>query len=215
MHVPDSQRPHGTEPVLVSPAPSTPRSALILLHGRGASAESISALTTHLALPSDTLVLAPQAANSTWYPYRFIEPQSANQPELDSALARISSLLTHLGKVASLAPEQIVIAGFSQGACLTAEFLKRHPQRYQGAAIMSGGLIGTDAEALVDISGNLTDTPIYIGCDDTDHHIPLERVKATSDYLTQHGGAVSEHIYINLGHTIHADAITFLNEVLN
>jgi phospholipase/carboxylesterase len=214
MQIPSSIRPHGNEAVLVTGNTTNPTKALILLHGRGATAQDILSLTDHLNLPDNTIVLAPEAVNNTWYPERFIKPQEANQPDLDSALARIAILVTNLETEFNIPTEHIALAGFSQGACLTAEYLKRNPMRYLAAAIYSGGLIGTETEVQEQIEGSLASTPIYIGCDEVDFHIPAERVRTTATYLTEHNAEVTLRLYTGLGHTIHPEGLEFLKEVM-
>jgi predicted esterase len=155
--------------------------------------------------------LAPEAPGQTWYPYRFVVPQEDNEPALTAALETIRQTIAYVEDTFSLDTSQIFLAGFSQGACLVAEYLKRMPTHYQGVAIMSGGLIGTDEEVMsILVSGSLTQTPIYIGCDIADSYIPLERVRQTVTVLEQLGGAVSLHEYVGLGHTIHPDAPAFI-----
>ena len=60
--------PHAGQPVLrYGPSPSHARLSVILLHGRGDSAEGILELARALDL-NDVAYLAPQAAGYTWYP---------------------------------------------------------------------------------------------------------------------------------------------------
>jgi phospholipase/carboxylesterase len=147
-------------------------------------------------------------------PERFIVPQAENQPGLDSALSRIDAILRTLKEQFTIDSQQVTLGGFSQGACLVAEFLKQNPRRYRGAAIMSGGLIGDETEIATEVPGSLSGTPIYLECDENDFHIPSERVLDTADYFTRHGAEVSSPLYQGLGHAIHPDAIAFIESVL-
>jgi phospholipase/carboxylesterase len=156
--------------------------------------------------------LAPQAANNTWYPYRFIEPIARNEPWLSSALQVIDDLLAHV-IAAGIPTERIVLLGFSQGACLTLEYTARHPQRYGGVVGLSGGLIGAE-DAPRHAVGSLAGTPIFIGCSDIDFHIPLDRVHAAAQILGQLGGVVTERIYPGMDHTINQDEVDFVNGLL-
>src|SRR3954469_8479084 len=133
--------PHAGQPVLrAGPAPEEAPATLILLHGRGASAEDILSLCEELGL-RELSALAPQAAGNTWYPQSFLAPLEANQPYLDSALRRVESIVSDLLK-RGVASERIAILGFSQGACLTCEFIARRPRHYGAAMALTGGLIG-------------------------------------------------------------------------
>jgi len=214
MNIPSSTLPHGDEYIAIAGNTSNPEKALVLLHGRGASADSIMHLTDQLTLPDNYLVLVPQAAEHVWYPERFIVPQSDNQPYLDSALDRINSIIGFLKTEHNVSPENITLAGFSQGACLVSEYLKRYPKKYQGVAIFSGGLIGSNDEVRANSVGNLSQTPIYIGCDVEDFHIPKERVVATAEFLTAMGATVDLQLYQGLGHTIHPEGLATLQGLM-
>ena len=132
---------HRAENTLLAGAPlETARAALILVHGRGATAESMLPLADAFGL-SDIAYLAPQAAGGAWYPYPFMSPIEANEPWLGSALAALGALVERLG-AAGFPPERIGLAGFSQGACLSAEYAARNARRYGAIIGLSGGLIG-------------------------------------------------------------------------
>ena len=178
--------------------------AMILVHGRGATAGSILELADYLPHPQ-MAYLAPQAAGQTWYPYSFLAPIAQNEPYLSSALARLEALLADV-TAAGIPPERIVWAGFSQGACLAAEFVARHGQRYGGVLLFSGGLIGPPGTPR-DYEGTLAGTPVLLGCSDRDAHIPLARVEETAEVLARLGAAVDKRIYPRLGHTINDDEI--------
>ena len=203
---------HQDLPILTSGAPlHQARAAMIMIHGRGASAADILSLANEF--DTDNFVyLAPQAANQTWYPYRFIEPIERNEPWLSSALQVIDDLITRV-MAAGIPAERIVLLGFSQGACLTLEYAARHARRYGGIVGWSGGLIGPQGTPRND-AGSFHGTPIFIGCSDVDFHIPLDRVHEAAQVLRQLGGAVTERIYPGLDHTINQDEIDFVNGLL-
>src|SRR5688572_17206908 len=88
--------PHQNEPILAAGAPlDKARGAVVMIHGRGASARDILSLAPELGLP-DLAYLAPQAAGSTWYPYPFMTPMEQNEPYLSSALARVGEVLAQV-----------------------------------------------------------------------------------------------------------------------
>jgi predicted esterase len=154
---------------------------------------------------STMTVVLPAAANHTWYPQRFIAPVEANQPYLDSALRLIAEVLTDL-QHQGIPRERIVLGGFSQGACLAAEYLARNPARYGGGLIFSGGLIGP-LDMTFSHAGDLAGTPVFVGCSDQDPHIPVERVHQTKAVLTDLNATVDCRIYPDLGHAINDDEI--------
>jgi phospholipase/carboxylesterase len=206
----------GNSKVLYAGCITNPSSALVLLHGRGATAESIMALASHLVIPKQCVVIAPQAIGNTWYPHRFLESQETNEPYLSIALGTIDVVFSHLHDHYQLDTDRVVLAGFSQGACVVSEYLKQRPRRYGGAAIMSGGLIGSDVEAslLVGNDSSLRHTPVYIGCDINDAHIPVARVLLTEKIVRHLGADVAVHLYEDLGHVVHADAFDFLSQCM-
>ena len=197
--------PHQGQYVAVSgPDPEVAHSAMILVHGRGASADSILELARHLPVEGMTY-LAPQAAGHTWYPYSFLAPLAQNEPGRSSGLGVIGALVARL-ESAGIPAERIVLAGFSQGACLASEFVARNPRGYDGLLVFSGGLIGPPGMRF-DLSGDLDGTPVFVGCSDVDAHIPLHRVEETAEQLEKMGARVTKKIYPGMAHTIVQDEI--------
>jgi phospholipase/carboxylesterase len=187
-------------------------SAMILIHGRGATASSIMPLTYELGVPEQMALLAPEATANSWYPYSFMAPVEANQPNLDSALSLINELVEEVISM-GISSENIYFLGFSQGACLTAEYIARNAKKYGGAFIYSGGLIGEKLD-LAKYHNSFAGTPIVIGCSDIDAHIPLKRVQETSAQLREMGAVVDEQIYPNAPHTVFADEISRSKAIL-
>jgi phospholipase/carboxylesterase len=184
---------------------------LILLHGRGGSAEDILSLSAHLDVKDFTL-MAPQATNATWYPYSFLAPPKENEPWLSSALALLNGLVRDL-ESKGISHQSIYFAGFSQGACLTLEFVTRNADRYGGVAAFTGGLIG-DVIYRENYVGDFNATPVFIGTSDPDPHVPVSRVYATANILKEMNAAVTEKVYPNMGHTINNDEIRLANEII-
>ena len=205
-------KPHQNQEVLRAGRPlAEAQAAMILLHGRGASAYDILELG-YLLAPADMVQLAPQAANSTWYPYSFLSPIEQNEPDLSSALQVVTDLVAQV-KEAGIPAQKIIIGGFSQGACLASEFVARNARRYGGLLIFSGGLIGPPGTPR-NYEGSLAGTPIFVGCSDVDFHIPLQRVEETAEVLAGLGGAVTKKIYPNMGHTIIQDEIDQARDIV-
>lgn len=184
---------------------------LILLHGRGGSAEDILSLSSHLHV-KDYALLAPQATNNTWYPYSFLAPPGQNEPWLSSALKLVREIVDGLLNK-GVPTENIYFAGFSQGACLTLEFVTRNANRYGGIAAFTGGLIG-DKIYTENYKGDFKSTPVFIGTSDPDPHIPVERIYATTNILKDMNASVTEKIYTNMGHTINQDEIDQVNRLI-
>lgn len=185
--------------------------AMILVHGRGATAEDILSLGRELGRP-DLAYLAPQAEGYSWYPYSFLAPMEKNEPGLSNGLALLGHLVERLGSE-GVPPERTVLLGFSQGACLTLEYAARNARRFGGVAGLSGGLIGPPGTPR-DHPGTFDGTPVFLGCSDRDPHIPLARVKETTEVLTRMGAQVTERIYPAMGHTVNEDELEHVRALL-
>ncbi|HWQ12105.1 MAG TPA: hypothetical protein VNL77_04860 [Roseiflexaceae bacterium] len=204
--------PHANQPLLQRGAPlDRARAALVLVHGRGASAADILGLADELPHP-EFAYLAPQAAGGTWYPNRFIAPLTSNEPWLSSALRALAGVLAKVG-AAGIPPERTVLLGFSQGACLTLEFAARNPRHYGGVVGLSGGLIGPDGTPR-DYPGSLEGTPVLLGCSDVDFHIEVHRVHEAAAVLGRMGARVDKRIYPGMGHTINEDELEAVRAIM-
>lgn len=202
---PSASGPHQGQPVLATGLPlAEARAAMVMVHGRGASAEDILTLAPALSHPAFAY-LAPQARGGTWYPYSFLSPIASNEPGISSGIRAIADVLERIA-AAGIPPERAMLLGFSQGACLSLEFAARHARRWGGVAGLSGGLIGPDGTPR-DYSGSLDGTPVFLGCSDVDFHIPRERVEESADVLRRLGAAVTMRLYPGMGHLVNDDEI--------
>lgn len=185
--------------------------AVVLLHGRGGSAEDILGLGSAFELPK-VAYLAPQAAGHTWYPLSFLAPREANEPYLSSALAKVESIIRSLEQ-AGLGSERIVVAGFSQGACLATEFVASHAARYGGLIAFTGGLIGPPG-SLHTPAGELAGTPALLCSGDPDPHVPWQRVEESAVILGAMGAMVTTKRYPDRPHTITREELELARNLL-
>ncbi len=205
-------KPHAEQPVLsAGELLSKAQAGMILLHGRGGTADGILRLARLIFYPGFAY-LAPQAEGNTWYPNNFMSPVKMNEPWLSAALKKIEQQLDRF-KEAGILPEQVILLGFSQGACLVTEFAARNPRRYGGIVGLSGGLIGAEVSA-PDTTQSLDGTPVLLGCSDGDPFIPLERVEETADVLRALGGAVDVRIYPGMGHTVNEEELQQVHAIM-
>ncbi len=187
------------------------KKALIMIHGRGASAHDILSLSRHLEV-SDFALIAPQADNHTWYPYSFLAPIPQNEPSLSKSLDKIAEVMTEIQE-SGIEKENIYFLGFSQGACLTLEFVARNASRYGGVVALTGGLIG-DHVSEENYASTFENTPIFIGTSNPDMHVPEERVNETETILNKMGASVTKKIYDNMGHTISQAEVDLANQLV-
>jgi phospholipase/carboxylesterase len=192
--------PHADQPVRQAGVPPEEAdAAVVMVHGRGATAESILAMSGEMDVEGVAYV-APQAAARTWYPNSFLQPVETNEPGRSSGLRKIAGVLEDLA-AAGVPAERTVLMGFSQGACLTTEYAARNPRRYGGVAALSGGLIGPEIDEDA-FDGSVEGTSVFLGCSDVDPHIPVDRVHETRRVFERLGAAVTEEIYEGMGHTV-------------
>ncbi len=204
--------PHQGQPVRTAGEPlERAQAAMVMVHGRGATADSILTLASELAQPGFAY-LAPQAAGNTWYPYSFLAPIRQNEPGISSGMAVITGLLERIAG-AGIPPERTMLLGFSQGACLTLEYVARHARAYGGVAGLSGGLIGPDGTPR-DYPGSLDSTPVFLGCGVPDPHIPESRVRESAEVLRRLGGEVTLRIYPGMGHTVSMDEVEIVRAMM-
>ncbi|MEX0685779.1 MAG: dienelactone hydrolase family protein [Balneolales bacterium] len=185
--------------------------AVIMVHGRGATAQSIMMLAEDLP-QRGVAYFAPQAAKNTWYPKTFLAPLDQNSPGITSGLKAIEDLIKKIEKK-GIPKKKIVLLGFSQGACLVTEFAARNAGLYGGIIGLSGGVIGPN-DTPRNYEGSMQGTPVFLGCSDVDYHIPLERVNLTAEIFERLGAKVTKRIYESLGHTVNQDEMQFIRELL-
>lgn len=185
--------------------------AVIMVHGRGANAEDILQLASYLHVKGYAL-LAPEATNHTWYPHSFMAPVQENEPWLSSGIGILEDLVNTI-TAQGIDTEKIYLLGFSQGACLTLEFAARNATKFAGIVAFTGGLIGEQIDRKR-YHGDFMGTPIFIGTGNPDPHVPVERVRATTDILEDMNAIVTEQVYENRPHTISQDEIEQANNII-
>jgi phospholipase/carboxylesterase len=190
---------------------SKAKKVLIMVHGRGGSAEDILSLGLQLNV-EDYALAAPQATNNTWYPYSFMAPQSQNELWLSSALSLLTVTVADIQQ-AGIPAENIFFLGFSQGACLTLEFVTRNARRWGGVVAFTGGLVGEVIDEQ-NYSGNFLNTPVFIGTSDPDPHVPVERVHESSRLISSMNAVVTTEVYPNMGHTITKQEMAMANKLI-
>ena len=205
--------PHEGQPVAVAGEQlGQADGVVIMVHGRNAAPANILDLAARLARPGLTY-LAPAAANRTWYPLSFLADLASNEPDLSSGLGVLRALVERV-EAAGVPRSRIVLMGFSQGGCLAAEFAIRHPARFGGVVVFSGGAIGPPGTTWSP-GGDFAGTPVFLGCSDHDAHVPEARVRETADLFARLGAAVTLRIYPGMGHLVNDDEIAVAQGMLD
>ncbi|HTK08225.1 MAG TPA: dienelactone hydrolase family protein [Ktedonobacteraceae bacterium] len=204
---------HEGQPLVTRGRPlDASRNVVIMMHGRGRTTDDILTLADRIGDDSFTY-LAPAAKDNTWYPFSFLAPTSSNEPFLSSALTVYDTLIRNLLEQ-GFSRERIVLLGFSQGACLTAEYAVRNAARYGGIVLFTGGLIGPPGTQW-QYPGSFGGTPIFLGTSDIDGFVPLERVQESARIFRQMGADVIERVYPGMDHLVNDDEIAFARSMLH
>jgi len=190
---------------------ATAKGALVMLHGRGGTAANILSLASELNV-ANFAFYAPQATHNSWYPYSFMAPDGQNQPALNSALDQISGIVEQI-KADGIPADRIYFIGFSQGACLTLEYITRNAQRFGGVVAFTGGLVGEQLTT-AHYSGDFAGTPVLITTGNPDVHVPLTRVEESVAVLKQQNAQVTLKVYPGRPHTITQDEIDLANQLI-
>jgi len=209
-----SPDPHaGVAPVLAGLPLEEARYAVVLVHGRGGTAQGMLPIA-RAARATDAALVALVAAEQSWYPERFLSPRAVNEPWLGSALASVGAAVDRV-RAAGIPTGQIILAGFSQGACLVLEYAAVAAAahvRFGGVAAFAGALIGDPAVPRHD-HGSLAGTPVVLACGDADVHIPEAIVRSSASVFRSLHAAVDLRIYSGVGHDIVADQIRALADL--
>ncbi len=205
-------KPHGGEPLVVTGVPlGAGRAVMIMVHGRNAAPANILDLAPRFERP-DFTYLAPAAAGKTWYPLSFMAEKEKNEPGLSSGLWVLEHLVHDVVRK-GIKQDHVVLLGFSQGACLTAEFAVRNAARYGGVILYSGGVIGPPGTTW-EYPGTFDGTPVLLGCSDVDAHVPKTRVDESAAVFARMGATVTDRIYPGMGHLVNDDEIAFTRSLM-
>ncbi|MEE6210949.1 alpha/beta hydrolase [Salarchaeum sp. III] len=205
--------PHADQPIVVSGAPRGAADAgVVLLHGRGATAQGVTNLADPLYRHGVTF-FAPEAERSRWYPYAFDQPRERNEPHVSGALDRVDATLDR-ARESGVSPERVLLFGFSQGACLACEYAVRNPRRFGGVVALAGGLLGPRVNP-DDYSGSLDDTPVFLGVGADDDRVPVSRVRDTAEVFESLDADVTTRVYDGVGHEVTDDEFERANALLD
>ncbi|WP_420407345.1 alpha/beta hydrolase [Hoeflea sp.] len=189
----------------------TARAACIFLHGRGQSAaQMVENVLSRVAAPDVHFVL-PEAPKSAWYDAKAVDGMTpATATQLDEALAMVRAEVVSVSDMLSGRP--LVIAGFSQGACLAAEYLLRGG-RADAAVLLTGCRVGASETGLPETLA--VPIPVYASNGDEDPWVPLWAWNKARDAFLRQAALVHSEIFPGRGHMVSDDEIKAFSRLLS
>jgi len=208
----------------------SPDAAVVWLHGLGADGHDFASLVPQLNLsrcppirfifphaPSMPITLNGGYVMPAWYDIRGTDLTSQQD---DVGIATSDAAIVALIQrevVRGIAPERIVLAGFSQGCAMALHTGLRYPKKLAGILALSGYLPLADRFSKERALANAT-TPIFMAHGDDDAVVVPQRGRASRDQLFSLGYAVEWHSY-PMPHSLHpqeiVDIANFLERVLS
>lgn len=169
--------------VFLGVAPAKAKVLCIFVHGRNQSPEEMAAAVIRRLSATDVAFALPRAGDRTWYNARAVDPLTdVTRNELAASLAGLAEVIQDLRNAAPDLP--LVLAGFSQGACLSLEHAFTGQSAPDAVAAFTGCRVGvaTDDRAAALLSG----LPVYLSAGSADPWIP---VAAFAEAVTELGRA--------------------------
>lgn len=183
--------------------------ALIMLHGRGGSSNSMLLLKESLNTEGFHIII-PQATGNEWYPFTYLSPPQRNEPWLSHSFNMLTGIIRELNRE-GIPDSSIWFLGFSQGACLALEYTARNARRYGGMIAFSGGLIG-DRLYPENYSGNFEGTPVFMSSSEEDPHVPHERFIKSAELINEMHADLTMCLYPGSSHHVSREETDTVNE---
>lgn len=216
---------HETErDVVLSPA-TAPSASVVVLHGLGADGWDFVPIVQELHLPDSLPVrfvfphapVRPITVNNGyemrgWYDIRDFSITGREDVEgMTESADRISGYVRREGEL-GVAPERVVLAGFSQGGAVALHTGLRYPERLGGIVALSTYLpFRSRVEA--EVSQTNRDVPILMCHGRHDPVVSYELGETSRDVLRDHGYEVEWHAF-PFAHEVSLDEITLVSQWL-
>lgn len=200
------------EPLHLGVEPATARVIAVVLHGRGQTQDDmVKAIVGRLYAPAVRFVL-PKAEAAAWYDARAIDPLTeVTRAQVENGLDAIAGVVRAELAAAPLA--RLVIAGFSQGACMAAEYLMREGPWPGALCLFTGCRVGTADDTLPQAS--LRGMRVYASCGDADPWIPVSAFHRLIADLTAAGARVRADLFPGRPHIVSPTELSVLQGILH
>jgi phospholipase/carboxylesterase len=187
---------------------------VVFLHGYGADGADLLGLADVLGphLPGVAFA-APNAPERCvgggfgfqWFPIPWLDgsPQALAEAGLDRAAADLNGFLDARLAEEGLAPDRLILVGFSQGAMMSLHVALRRPDPVAGVVAISGRLLRPEA-----LAAEIAVTPpVLLMHGDQDPVVPFEDMERAGDALVRAGVPTFGHVMQGTGHGIAPDGL--------
>lgn len=191
--------------------PARAKVLCIFVHGRGQSPEDMKkAIISRLSTP-DVAFALPAAEGKSWYAARAIDPLTdITRAELAKSLAGLAAAIAELRFRASSLP--LVLAGFSQGACLSLEHAFTGQETPDAVVAFTGCRVGVQTDTRPKALPKAL--PVYMSAGSTDPWIPVPAFAEAVADLGQSGAILRADVFPDRPHEVSATEIAMLDGLL-
>lgn len=184
----------------------------VLIHGRGQSPEDMESHILRRLAPLEMAFSLPRAPRGAWYDARAVDPL------IDASRAQLAEALDLLAEeVADLRADYpglpLLLAGFSQGACLSIEYVSRGTAPPDALVALTGCRVGTAQCARADSAP--AGLPVYLSGSDGDPWIPLDAMMAAARNLGQRGTRLRADVFPGRAHDVSDAEIAMLEGMMD
>jgi phospholipase/carboxylesterase len=183
----------------------------IFVHGRSQSPEEMEAAVIRRLSRADVAFALPRAGDKTWYNARAIDPLTdITRSELSASLEGLATSLTDLRAKAPGKP--LVLAGFSQGACLSLEYAFTSKAAPDAVVAFTGSRVGVPGDDRP--SALPPGLPVYLSAGSADRWIPVQSFAEAVTELGRAEAALRCDVFPGRPHEVSAPEITLLDGLL-
>lgn len=151
-------------------AASRARAVCIFVHGRGQSPDEMRSHVFDRLVAPDVAFVLPRAPRAAWWDARAVAPLTpATRAQLSEAIDVLSGVVAQVRS--EMAGRPLLLAGFSQGACLCVEYVLAGLPRPEALAALTGCRVGVADDVRPEAS--LSGLPVYLTGGDADPWIPV------------------------------------------
>jgi phospholipase/carboxylesterase len=184
----------------------------ILVHGRNQTPEDMEAAVIRRLSTPDVAFVLPRAGDRSWYSALAVAPLDATtRRELATSLADLAGLIGMLRDETPATP--LVLAGFSQGACLSVEHAFTGDAVPEAVVALTGCRVGVASdERAARVAVGL---PVYLSAGQEDPWIPLSAFAQAATELGRGGAALRMDVFAGRSHELSDAEIAMLDCVLS